>query len=256
MARKSLAELLNWKSDFGDYKVIGEGKHCQKGRYALCRCKCGAIKDVGVDKLRTGRSTCCKDCAATSPKRVTSVTHGMSKTSEFSAWRSMIQRCHNPNSQQFYRYGGRGIYVCQEWLDCFEEFFEDMGKKPSSRHSLDRIDNNKGYEKGNCRWALPVEQSANRRVTLKTEVAGGLIATSMLASSVGLSPATLAARLKSGWRIDRAISEPALDKNPVHDVNGRMMKASEIETEYGVKRWNFNSRLRKGMTVLEAIALG
>lgn len=256
MAIKSLAELLGNKTVFGDYVVIGEGKKCSKGRYALCRCKCGAVKDVGVDKLRTGRSTCCKSCAASSEKRITNLKHGMTRTPEYYAWRSMLERCVNPKAHNFKRYGDRGITVCDSWVNSFEQFFADMGERPSSRHSLDRKNNSKGYEPGNCRWALPVEQSANRDVTLMIEVDGVILPMSVVAAKHGMSPATLAARIKMGWSVERALTEKVADKKPVHDVNGRPMKASDIEREFGIPRQRLNMRLRKGMSVTEAIALG
>lgn len=75
----------------------------------------------------------------------------------------MKQRCLNPNNNQFHNYGARGITVCDRWLDSFENFYNDMGEPPTSSHSLDRIDNDRGYSPDNCRWATPSEQTYNRR---------------------------------------------------------------------------------------------
>jgi hypothetical protein len=88
--------------------------------------------------------------------------HGMSKTSYYTAWRSMIQRCQNPEQPGYELYGGRGIRVCERWLD-FNAFRADMGERPGPEYSLEREDNNGDYEPKNCRWATPVEQQRHKR---------------------------------------------------------------------------------------------
>ena len=90
------------------------------------------------------------------------VKHGMTNTPEYRAWQEMIQRCYNPNGNRYHRYGGRGITVCARWLESFENFYKDMGDRPSIRHSLDRKDNDLGYYKENCRWATPGQQAYNK----------------------------------------------------------------------------------------------
>lgn len=83
--------------------------------------------------------------------------------SEYNSWHQMKQRCLNKNDKRYHDYGGRGITVCEEWMT-FEGFFNDMGVKPSPDHSIDRIDNNKGYYKENCKWSDRREQQRNQRV--------------------------------------------------------------------------------------------
>jgi hypothetical protein len=90
------------------------------------------------------------------------VTHGLRSTPAYTSWAAMIQRCTNPNNTGYKNYGGRGISICERWLT-FEGFFADMGQKPSSELSLDRLDPDGNYEPGNCRWATPKEQTMNKR---------------------------------------------------------------------------------------------
>jgi hypothetical protein len=91
--------------------------------------------------------------------------HGLSGTPEHRNWRNMIDRCGNPKCKYYPRYGGRGIKVCERWLgpDGFANFYADMGPKPSPAHSIDRVNNDAGYEPGNCKWATKAEQARNRR---------------------------------------------------------------------------------------------
>lgn len=89
--------------------------------------------------------------------------HGMQKTSEYNTWTHIKDRCHNTKNSRYKDYGGRGITVCEEWRKIFKSFYEDMGDRPEGM-SLDRIDNNKGYSKENCRWATTHQQNINQRI--------------------------------------------------------------------------------------------
>lgn len=95
-----------------------------------------------------------------------SKTHGMSRngTKEYDAWKNMKARCYRESYAQYYDYGGRGIKVCDRWVNSFENFITDMGRRPTNQHSLDRIDNNGSYEPSNCRWATKTQQNLNQKV--------------------------------------------------------------------------------------------
>lgn len=135
------------------------------------------------------------------------VRHGMSNTSEYEIWCRMQARCYNANCQDYPNYGGRGISVCDRWRLSFEEFFRDMGSRPSSEHSLDRIDSNGNYNPDNCRWATRRQQARNKRNTRKLQFQGKTQSVQDWAEELGLKPAIIHRRLHDGWSVKRALSE-------------------------------------------------
>lgn len=123
-----------------------------------CVCDCGGETVTTTGNLRSGNSQSC-GCRKRAVLGERSTSHGMSGTRTYRIWKAMHTRCSNPNTRMYHRYGGRGIAVCGEWSS-FEHFFADMGEAPKGM-SIERVDNDKGYEKGNCRWATPAEQAHN-----------------------------------------------------------------------------------------------
>lgn len=117
----------------------------------------------------------------------------------------MIQRCHNPNNQDFGRYGGRGIVVCDRWRASFADFFADMGSRPSKAHTLDRIENNRGYEPGNVRWAVKRVQMNNTRGNRRVAAYGAARTVAEWAVLTGVHPDRIYKRLNRGVSPELAI---------------------------------------------------
>ena len=122
----------------------------------LCYCDCGGVAWVRLGQFSNGKTTSCGCKVGKTAK------HGMTFTPEFKAWSTMRQRCANSKNDSYPYYGGRGINVCPEW-NKFEDFFKDMGLRPSNKHSLDRSNSNGDYDPSNCRGITMAEQQRNKR---------------------------------------------------------------------------------------------
>lgn len=181
----------------GNLTVLSFAGRAKNGRLQwLCECSCGKQLFILQQALVIKNNQ--KSCGCLPAKNE----HGMSFTSEYKAYRQMITRCEDTNKigKNYKHYGGRGIKVCDRWLASFKNFFEDMGLKPTKKHSLDRINNNLGYSPDNCRWATLVEQARNKTINRKIVVDGKEILLIDYAEVIGIAFGTLAHRYRKGLR--------------------------------------------------------
>lgn len=183
---------------FGAWVVIGDAIGGDT-RKIFCRCDCGREFMVRIDYLRNGRSKGCRQCSKGS------TTHGDCANgtiaSEYTVWHSMVSRCCRKENARFQYYGGRGIRVCDEWRGRggYDRFLAHVGRRPSAKHTLNRIDNDGNYEPGNVEWATRSEQNRNTRRNRMVEVGGVVKCVQAWADEVGISRNTITKRLNSGW---------------------------------------------------------
>ena len=131
---------------------------------------------------------------------------GGRRTAEYAAWIHMIQRCNNPSNPRFQDYGGRGIRVCERWEE-FSNFIHDMGLRPSTGHSIERINNDGNYEPNNCRWATRKQQGSNKRNNTNITCDGVTQTIAAWADQLGVSQQKLRHRVKKGWSHERTVKE-------------------------------------------------
>ena len=153
---------------FGRLFVRGLAHRGDGRAFWICKCDCGKRKVIAANTLSGGHTKSCGCLWMDSIKRA-NTKHGMCGTVEYTAWALMIGRCENSKLPAWQSYGGRGIKVCKRWRKSFPAFLADMGKRPSYRHTLDRINNDGDYRPGNCRWATRLAQGRNTRAFLAAQ---------------------------------------------------------------------------------------
>jgi hypothetical protein len=172
----------------------------------LCRCDCGNEVVVTGHALGKGHT---KSCGCLN--RENAPKHGMARTRVYRIWSAMRQRCSNPNHKHSGRYGGRGITVCDRWM-AFENFYADMGDCPPGM-TIERQDNDRGYEPANCRWATRREQANNRSDNVHITFDGQTHNLTEWGRITGLGKSTITQRFASGWPIKRILTEPLIPRS-------------------------------------------
>lgn len=190
---------------FGDMTVLRFSFSRKNSSYWECKCDCGVVKSVRGSHLTGGKTKTC-GCYL---KKGMNTKHKMCRTPEYKSWCKIKERCNNPKSKDYKNYGGRGIIICPEWNDSFQLFYDHVGRKPSSKHSIDRINNNGNYEPNNVRWSTRIEQNNNSRKNVFLEYNGDRKTIAQWARTIKIDPKTLRTRIKDlKWTTEKALTQP------------------------------------------------
>lgn len=214
-------------------------------------CDCGEKRKVlYANLIKPSHTTSC-GCVQKEVRSTASLTHGHSgehRTQTYRAWEAMKYRVANPSSKDYENYGGRGITVCDRWLEKgrgFQNFLEDMGVCPET-YSIDRIDVNGNYTPENCRWADIMTQAYNKQNTYRVTYKGEQVTMRDLAILTGISYDTLYARIHdNGWSVEKAVETP-LTTAPKYEYQGGMHTITELAALLGVSRTTIQKRLKAG----------
>ena len=185
-------DLIGDKYNYLTVEELTENRNNRK--HYICICDCGNKVTVSANNLRSGSV---KSCGCLHKKNI-KMTHGKTGTSEYNIWKTIKQRTLNSSNDNFYLYGGRGIGLSKEWEDSFERFWEDMGPTYQSGLTIERINNNDGYSKGNCKWATKKEQANNKRDNVILEINGEKHCAKEWSRIAGINYHTILGRARAG----------------------------------------------------------
>lgn len=208
-----------------------------------CVCRCGSRRAVSGGNLKSGHTQSC-GCLHKEKTSEATKTHGASKSAEYRIWNGMKNRCLDKSNVNFDRYGGRGITVCARWLNSFEAFLADMGQRPSSKHSIDRINNNGNYEPGNCRWATAKEQANNTSANVLLTINGLTKPLSIWAAEYGLDRSVVMSRVING-DVGEALIRPSGLRTKKITFNGITDTYSGWGSRLGIKPETISQRIRR-----------
>lgn len=188
---------------FGNWKVIGRTKQTGASRNAMwmCVCDCGVRKPVLGTHLRAGRSAGCRSCSGAKISKSKTI-HGECGCRTYSCWMNMRSRAASNKTLEARRYAIRNIPVCPAWSS-YKSFVADMGHCPSDTHTIDRIDNTRGYSKENCRWATQTQQQRNKSSNRIVDYCGEALCVSEFAERLRLPYRLVADRIRSGWTTEQ-----------------------------------------------------
>lgn len=230
-----------------------------KGKWR-CRCRCGRTTYAGATEFKRGVAKSC-GCWRKVKGHSPLFRHGHAgrdASPTYRVWSKLRGRCVNPTDPAWKDYGGRGITICDRWRDSFESFLDDMGERPDGL-TIERVDNNRGYEPGNCVWADRKAQARNRRSNRVVEWRGESLPVAAWAERTGLSSGVIISRLNRGWDVERVLGEAAAPKGgqcgtPLEiTFDGVTRSLAEWAALIGIRPKALHHRISRGWPLARAL---
>lgn len=242
---------------FGRLTILFAHENIGNKTQWVCYCECGNVCVVRTSELRNGHSKSCgclrKEVAAKRGKEMLT-THGMTRTPEHMSFHAMIARCHRKTHKSYERYGARGIKVCKRWRHSFENFYEDMGPRPTKKHTLGRIDNDKGYCPENCRWETPKQQMNNISINHMININGFERTLAQWCDHFDIDYQQVYQRItKRGWEPIKALTTPIGFKNRNFTINGETKSLRQWAKTYNIGHSTVEYRLSVGYSIYDAL---
>lgn len=210
---------------FGRLSVLSYLRKDKHGHLVYsCECECGNKCNAIAGLLKSGLKRSC-GCLLSEWRNSgdSGRKHNMCGTPEYWAWAAIKSRCNNPKTSNYNSYGGRGIRVCKRWLDSFEFFLNDMGLRPSAKHSIDRKNNDGNYTPKNCRWATKKEQANNKSTNRKLSFNNLRMGINEWERHLGFNQGTIKERLHRGWGVKRSLTAKLI-KSKRSQLDGNLIR--------------------------------
>lgn len=276
IAKDFTPETFGRLTTIGPRFSLSSGPKSRRATYQTYVCSCGNTTVCAIVNVQAGRTQSC-GCLNDESRVLSNTKHGHTAGGNkwsltYTSYCSMKQRCYYAASNRYYLYGGRGITVCDRWLDPengFLNFLADMGSRPSQKHSIDRIDVNGNYCPENCRWATLGEQAINKSSNLRITYNGKTQCLAEWSREVGISRDTISGRLNNGWSEEEALTTPIgvarengrsrkdtarnRKNNTYISYNGKTQCLSAWQEETGICGSTIMYRLNHGWTVEKAL---
>jgi len=239
---------------FGRLTVISRAENAKRLQTQWnCMCDCGKETIIRAANLKNGTTKSC-GCLQVDINKKLRTTHGKTNSDLYKVWQAMKGRTERQSDKAYKNYGGRGIFVCDEWKNDFQSFYNWATQNGYKKGlTIDRINNNDGYSPDNCRWTTSKEQNNNRRDNKYLKYDNKTMTVAEWAGALGINNGILRNRLHRGWTIKDVLTNPVKNISILYTHDNKTMTLTEWADVLGIKRKTLERRLHRGWTIKDAL---